>query len=374
MTNIITSRTMRNAGGLHFINDISQIDEMIKNQGKRKDMLGSILTDLSNDSKTKRDFDIQIKDLVFKPNGKLTTQRALLNNTGTEMGLTDWALSQYSQRMNIPPKYSKFLSTENPSLLAKNMNEMKSTLIRNGGLSDDKWMLLRTRVSNNKPNLLRGFLTQSYTPLDNLELVNIVYDIANQLGGVPQIFRNDDRYLFLRLIVPEMSYTVKRPDGKEDTFYTLINIWNSEVGYSSVRLSVGLFRLVCSNGMMKLETGDEFTKIHRFGTSMMLQSDIKSFIETSSNGLSDLVDMYTESATINVENPIDKIKKLSKKYKLRKIDTNNIVNAYDMEPMNNVYGIINAFTRGAQFGTKNNPEIREEIERVAYSILQEMIA
>lgn len=349
---------------------VKEFDVLKQNKDQVKDTIANIMKDLVEQEKHKRDFNVSMKNIVFTPDAKLTTRKALSLKSGIELEMTDWALSQVAQRLNVPVKYAKFLRNHNRLLLSKNFNEMKKTLFAINMLNPDKEMLLRTLLNNEKkPYILRGFLTENYSPFDNLELMEEMYDIINEYNMIPQIYRNE-LYFFMRLIVP-YEFKIVRKNGKEDVLHLLFDIWNSEVGYSAVKIEAGLYRLVCSNGLMiQEEEFGYFSKIHRSISSLLFKQDVKMFIENTVANINKAIELFQEATKFEITNPEEEIEKIAKKYALPNIVAEKAKDAFLVEPMYDAYGIVNAFTRAAQ---DFDVERREELEKISYKILKELV-
>ena len=156
---------------------------------------------------------------------------------------THWATSQLCQRLGIPTAYFRRCPTE---LQDFQFNHW----IGADGRSGEKWFL-RARGSQ-----LRGVLTSRYTPLDNHELMDAVLPIAEDRFTVSW-FALTEESLHLRLIDPRLGRDVL-PD---DRLTVGVHVANSEVGLRSVTIDALVYRLVCTNGLIRLVKGKSL--LHR---------------------------------------------------------------------------------------------------------------
>ena len=84
-------------------------------------------------------------------------------HTQQKMELSDFAMTQAFNRLGIPVRYGKKLFSERPDLVASEFNHWIS--------KEDKVVLFRNRRMDASTSVIRGFLSDSYTKYDDLDLV-----------------------------------------------------------------------------------------------------------------------------------------------------------------------------------------------------------
>src|SRR5262249_8787947 len=97
---------------------------------------------------------------------------------------------------------------------------------------------------------LRGALSKRYAPLDNATLLSCLSPLLERRYSVGW-FAMSDTSLHLRLIDTQLARDVL----PHDRLFVGIHIANSEFGKRAVPVDALVFRLVCSNGLIRLVKG-----------------------------------------------------------------------------------------------------------------------
>ncbi len=153
----------------------------------------------------------------------------------TQYDLNGIAHRQIGQFTKIPAAYYDRMRTENPALLADNVNAWL------GGLAGTKRML-RTIDGT-----ARALLSDRYRRLDNYEIASAVLPIIGDItdARVESCELTESR-MYIKVVSPRTTAEVK----VGDVVQAGVIITNSEVGMGSVNVKPLIFRLVCSNGMV----------------------------------------------------------------------------------------------------------------------------
>lgn len=155
--------------------------------------------------------------------------------------LTRYAHQQLSEKMGIPWKYYERMENEKRwDLLSRNVNEWMRTKERR---------MLRILDDGNGPHV-RAILSDKYRPIDNYDLL---YSFLNALtpykdsGKSIDVFQADvsETHMYVRARLPDDLYEVV----KDDRVHPMIMLTNSEVGAGRMAVSLGMWRLICENGM-----------------------------------------------------------------------------------------------------------------------------
>lgn len=150
--------------------------------------------------------------------------------------LTEFAHKQVASKMNIPQVYyDKMRDANQYELLAKNVNAWIG--------SKDKRLI---RVLDNE---VRAVLSDRYRPIDNYDLVWSFLDTVKdykEKGDDIEITACDitETRMYIRTLLPATGEVVKG-----DAVRAMLLLQNSEVGAGKMSVALGMFRMICSNGM-----------------------------------------------------------------------------------------------------------------------------
>jgi hypothetical protein len=159
---------------------------------------------------------------------------------------------------------------------------------------EPQYWLLRSKGST-----LRGVLSEKYTPLDNGTLFDTLAALLQEqsLASRFQVrwFDLDEEALHLRLVDPSLT----RDIFADDRLLAGIHIANSEVGKRSVTVDALVFRLVCSNGLIRLIKGKSLLQQRHIHLSQprfqaALQQAMGQALATSAGFIEQLVWATTE--------------------------------------------------------------------------------
>lgn len=329
---------------------------------KTENRLEEVMRKIAEDDKNKMDREMGLNDLVMLNNGHIV-KRGKESSGG--MPLSDYAMTQALNRIGMPVRYGKKLMEQRPELVADQFNHW----IKN----DSRGVLLRFRANEDGSGIVRGFLSSSYTRLDNKDVMTALSEIVNSIPEVEiQEFHLDDRRSHLRLTLPQLSAEVGKAVGEtvsglDDILRVGVDIINSEVGASSLIVSPMIMRLVCTNGLRAWrQDGDIFRQRHIHLSSNELYGRMNEAVVTSIKEGDELLEKMNSTRKIIVTNPLDVIESLSKKRQYSQKLTDTLKDNYLLEPQKSVYGIVNSFTRTAR-DLPNEQKL--EVERYAGELL-----
>ena len=153
---------------------------------------------------------------------------------------TPYATSQLFSRFGIPNTYANFcVENKAHDLLIENLEYWREKF---GG----KYLLRYYNMKGNTEPMIRAVLTEKYKAFDTLDIMNIVHknDDIRQNYSVRNWLINPER-LHVRLVSDERLNV----SSDEDLFMG-IDLDSSDVGRSSLRLGVIIFKQVCTNGLI----------------------------------------------------------------------------------------------------------------------------
>lgn len=170
------------------------------------------------------------------------TERLEARVIGDNVGLTPWSGAQVANYSDIPKAYFDRIHSENPRLLADNINHGLAKISRDARKqARQESMLVRTLEGN-----VRGFLSSRYRILDSHDMLETVFPVIADHGMSVVSSEVTEKRLFIKALSPKLLADVK----KGDTVQHGLVISTSDVGAGSVRVEPLIFRLVCLNGMI----------------------------------------------------------------------------------------------------------------------------
>ncbi len=210
--------------------------------------LPTIAAELDRQVKNRRDYvappnALRIVFDAMRPGNTLTM--AGLN--GESYGIRPFAHTQIAEYTGIPAKYYDRMRTEAPDLLALNINTWFS---QPRTKHEVKRRLVRTLDGD-----VRAFLSGSYRPLDNVDLLSAVIPTLGERGCKIASAEVTETRLYIKATMPGMEMEVPGSRQRGDVVRAGVMVRNSEVGCGAVAVQPFIDRLVCTNGMVAPDHG-----------------------------------------------------------------------------------------------------------------------
>jgi hypothetical protein len=217
-----------------------------------------------------------------------------------------------------------------------------------------------------KGDSLRAALSDRYTPLDNRTLVDCLHRTLPSHLQVEWLALDDESF-HLRIIDPTLGRDVL-PD---DRILAGLHIANSEVGKRSVTVDAMVYRLVCSNGLIKLVKGKSLLCQRHVSVSTphfiaLLRQALGMALSTA-NGFLEQLALSTQLPVPDVEG---EIKTLSEQAHMGESFLGQVKASLQRErsdQQETVFGLTNALTAAAQ---TLDAEKRYEMEVFAGRLLE----
>lgn len=154
-----------------------------------------------------------------------------------------YPVGPYAQRQlgswaGIPAAYWDRMATDAPGLLVANVNEWL-------GRATGERRLVRTLDGR-----VRAWLSSSYRPLDNADLLEAALPALARTGTEVASCEITDTRLYVKVVLPSLRREVPGSRTVGDVVEAGIVLSNSEVGAGSLRIEPFVHRLVCLNGMI----------------------------------------------------------------------------------------------------------------------------
>jgi len=268
---------------------------------------------------------------------------------------TAWATGQFCQRLGIPVSYFRRCPTVLQDMQAnfwlKNPpveeNGRKGRITRNesAGQKSEQW-LLRARYGS-----LRAVLSERYTRLDNEALLGSVQQVLNTAssqGFDIKWFDLGDESLHLRLVDP----TVGKEALPDDRLMAGVHIANSEVGKRAVTVDAMVFRLVCTNGLIRLVKGKSLLHQRHIHVAQeqfadALETAVAEALKTSAGFMEQLA-FATREPVKDVEETLSRIAKHWSLSQSTQEQMKRSLLAERPDQQETLYGMVNALTNAAQ--------------------------
>lgn len=207
-------------------------------KGKSLKELAVELTEIQD---KKVDLVVPTANMKMNPHGEFYLQGDNIPDSAPAiMKPTNWADSQIATYTNIPKAYYDRIRTEDPSVLAMNVNHGLQMAI-NAAIAKRNQPSRLIRTVDNK---IRGFLSSRYRMLDSGDLLETILPIlqAHQFKVVSSELT--ERRMYLKVITDRIQGEVKKGMVVQ---YGLV-ISSSDVGCGSVRVEPLMYECFCDNG------------------------------------------------------------------------------------------------------------------------------
>lgn len=333
--------------------------------------MNEVISRVEKDSQGKRDLTAN----VFKmdDNGLLWVG----NNSDGEteqMKLNRHAASQMFSRFNMPGKYFSNLLRTDPELTAYhfnkvvNKNPQEELFIRTKlGIHTDVDDEGNEEEEDSDIPVIRGVMSDMYAVLDNDMVVNGLQAVISKFGNNYQIVSCylDDKRMHVRILIPttarQFGFT---KDNVGDVLQVGIDIVNSEVGISSMNIAGLVWRLICSNGLRRMDKGETFIQRHiHLDTSTFYNRIGNAMTKGIQSGIDTMIN-FSESKKYEIIRPLQAMQVIGKQYDLTKTIVEKAQERWEHDAT--AYGVVNSFTAAAR-GLDN--ERRLELEKTSGRLL-----
>jgi len=323
---------------------IANLDQLVKEVMNRHQMLKPV--------------DVQDKvnmfQYVFTPDQNAQMIRLTEEGNGQGLIMHRRAEVQLLERLGIPVRFFDRCPEKLKWMTANHFAQ-------NGGY--DKEVTIRTI----KDNEARAIVSDQYTAIDDVDIMPMVSDVVSDLGGDVKIADFHPDYTHVRIVFPGTE-TETRPG---DIIQTGIHLTNSEVGLRAVHLDAMVYRLICTNGMVRGESNGR-TSIRHVGDRDRLKDYIRRSIEDAKVNSAEMVKKFKASVEMKLNEPEKFIEGFAAQQKLTQSQFKDILNTFNYYEDKTMYGVINAVTETAQ--KSETVEGRYQLERIGTSLLDRVAA
>lgn len=316
-------------------------------------------------SASKRDITVPAKSIILN-------QDATWNVGAEQMKATRWANSQIFNRLGMPAKYFNELLETDPELAAYHTNRVIK--------QDDSEWFIRTKIGNitldgdedtsedaGESPYIRGVMSDKYSVLDNDKVMEALTKIINHYTSDYEInaYNLLDHRMHVRITLPQTAKqfgTTTRAKG--DILQVGLDIVNSEVGYTAMNIMGFVWRLVCTNGMRRMERGDMFSQRHIYiDDAAFFNRCCQAITDGVQNGQKTM-EQFAALKALPLTNTLPVHDVIGTEFDLSKSIVESAKELWEND--DSAYGVINSFTAAAR---GLDDEKRLEIEREAGKML-----
>jgi len=259
---------------------------------------------------------------------------------------------QIAARLEIPAKYYDRMKEQSPRLLADNVNHWFKNKPEN--------RMIRTLDGG-----MRAFLSDRYQRIENEEIAQTVLPILLEQDGVNIVSSEiTETRMYIKAVFSKVEGEIK----KGDLVQAGVVISNSEVGMGAVKIEPLVYRLVCTNGMIRQDA--KFSAHHLGGrvsvgeamyemlTDETIKADDKAILLKIRDVVRGSFNMVTFQQSIDKMrgateqklegNPVEAVRVLAKAYQINEREEAGILRHLIEGADLSRYGLLNAVTRASQ--------------------------
>lgn len=193
--------------------------------------------ELLRQSKAKQDYLVNTGSLSLSVASDVPQLRVTEEGTDkiAPLDIRQTAHRQLGTYLGIPQKYYELMRADAPELLAYNANYWFS--------QKNELRTLRTI-----DGCARAFLSNRYRRIDNLDIASVTLPVIGELPEARFVSTQiTDDFMYIKVVNPRLQADVV----PGDVVQAGVIISNSETGLGSVTIQPLIYRLVCSNGMVR---------------------------------------------------------------------------------------------------------------------------
>lgn len=221
----------------------------------------SLLDRIRRDDKERVDFNVTWKDLTVLPNqGRIDPELTFVNAGGVDSRtMTERAYRQYLSKLGIQHRQATLFTGRLQGDMIQERLDYRNPETDEQLVDPDAKIFLRTR-----PGRIRAILSGRYGNMRDAAVAEIVNELLPELKGYDVLRGRAQDHVFS---VTLLGQTPIFDDGG-DRYFPIHVIRNSEVGASAFRVSSGVCKGACSNGMIFSHRVDCKTSIRHLGAGV----------------------------------------------------------------------------------------------------------
>lgn len=332
--------------------------------------LTELATELKRQAETKKDYIANTGELTLTTAQEDGTDRLQVNGYGS-FAVTDLAHDQIAERVGIPRAYYQRMRTEAPALLQRNVGH---------------WFTAKAerRMIRTLDGKARAFLSDRYRPLDNMDLAEAVLPTVQQIGCRVVSSEITERRFYIQVTTDKIQGEVR----KGDVVQAGLIISNSEVGCGSLKVEPMIYRLVCTNGMIRSDHSIRKYHVGRGGADgegmasefyrdeTRLADDRAFFLKVrdvvsgsvSEDGFQKILRSFQAAAGMRIEaDPVKVVEATAERLALTEGERGSVLNHLIAGGDLSAWGLANAVTRTAEDARDYDRAV--ELERLGGDVI-----
>jgi len=273
---------------------------------------------------------------------------------GQEYRPTDHCLRLMATKMNVPHVTLKKYNGEGSDQTDRELLvQLFKNGVRDGRVDPDKEFRFRTYTDGT----LRAMLTKKYAIVDNVWCLEQIKAAFPNDPLEFAHFRGDADTIYGNMRIPGQDYK-----SNDSDYGGMIFVGNSEIGLGRVSVAPGVWRQVCTNGMMGWAPA--WSKVHLGEIDLAeLSAEIVGGIHRAIPKLKDGFDLMiaAQNRALGAD-PSKVIAEVADKYKLESPQARETLEAFGNHEsqFRNLFGVVNAITRAAQKQKVDSEQFRME--------------
>jgi hypothetical protein len=296
------------------------------------------------------------RDEMRLEDGRIVFGRLYRADHPRGLGLTPWATAQMCQRLSIPTAYYKRCPV---GLQDDQVNYWMHREPERGEREPSERWLLRS-----KGDTVRGILSERYAKVNNADVFRNLEPLVKERYQVTWLALTEES-LHLRLVDP----TLAREVTPGDRVLAGLHIANSEVGRRAVTLDALVYRLVCTNGLIRLVKGRSLLRQRHISLSqprfeLALTRAIRDAITEGTAFLERMIQSTREA----IPDVAGSLTAIAVQWAWGETLQEQVTEALLLERSHqeNLFGLVNAITSVAQ---RQDPDGRYSLEALAGHLL-----
>lgn len=320
-----------------------------------------VINDIHDKNKGKQDIKTSSNQITIDGETGELLQKDKYSDGGVAMNMTPWCQSQLFSKFNMPVKYFKQLMDRRQyDLIERHFNYMRD-------IHEEKDLMIRTILSNTNKRISRAVLTERYQPFDNDKLVDVIRQTMDDKKIDYKLldYKNDGLTSYMRMVFPETLKDIQNKSlGRDDIVGVGVNIVNSEVGKSSVKIIPLIFRLQCKNGMLSwddLDNKSDYYQRHMYIDKNKMYDFVASTINKATNKANEIVNNFEDIKKIDIDLDKKSLANILSSVGIPKKLHEGIEERFNeyWYKEQNLYGIVNSITRVAKEYNQDDQELLE---------------
>ena len=318
---------------------------------------------VSADDKGKWDSVARVQE-VSLVSGRLHFPQAGSNDFEGGLAFSPWSLAQACQKLGIPTAYFKRCP---PALQDAQFNHFAQHLHIGRELSradhqaEEAWTI-RCKGAN-----VRGVLSARYAKLDNVQLLDALLPVLAGTRYKVGLIQLSPESFHLRLVEP----TVGREVLPGDRLLVGVHVANSEVGLRAVTVDAVVFRLVCTNGLIRRVNHKSLLKQRHIHVSEpRFQSLLERAVGEAVTVAAGFIEQMVLAIKTLVPDPQAAIEVLGQAWGVPKATVEMVqfnLHGEGQGQSHTLYGLTNAITLAAQ---RLSPDDRFHLETLAGTLVE----